>query len=56
MRAAGVDWRINVYGRAQHSFTHPLADGAGIAGISYDAVADARSWGAMIDTFDEVFA
>jgi dienelactone hydrolase len=55
MRAAGVDWRINVYGAAEHSFTHPFADGAGIPGIKYDAAADARSWRAMLDTFDEVF-
>jgi dienelactone hydrolase len=29
MRAAGVDWRMNLYGGAQHSFTHPRAHAAG---------------------------
>jgi len=56
MRAAGVDWRMNLYGGVQHSFTHPLADSAGIPGIKYDAVTDARSWRAMLDLLDEVFA
>jgi dienelactone hydrolase len=53
MRPAGVDWRMNLYGGVEHSFTHQLADSAGIPGIKYDALADARSWRAMLDLFDE---
>lgn len=56
MRAASVDWRMNLYGGAQHSFTDPAADGLAIPGLSYNAVADERSWRAMLDLFDEVFA
>ena len=28
MRAGGVDWRMNLYGGAVHSFTNPAADGS----------------------------
>jgi dienelactone hydrolase len=53
MRTAGVDWRMNLYGGVEHSFTDQLADSTGIPGIKYDALADARSWRAMLDLFDE---
>jgi dienelactone hydrolase len=56
MRAAGVDWRMNLYGGAQHSFTNPRAPLAGLPGLAYDQVTDERSWRAMLDLFDEVFA
>ncbi|MHB8577451.1 MAG: dienelactone hydrolase family protein [Dehalococcoidia bacterium] len=56
MRAGGVDWRMNLYGGVQHSFTHPHADRAAIPGIKYDEQADRRSWRAMRDLFDETFA
>ncbi len=55
MRAAGVDWRINLYGGTQHSFTHPDAARAGLPGLEYHPRSDARSWRAMLDLFDEVF-
>jgi dienelactone hydrolase len=55
MRAAGVDWRMNLYGGAQHSFTHPLADRTGLSGLKYDRRATERSWRAMLDLFNEVF-
>ena len=54
MRAGNVDWRMNLYGGALHSFTNPSADGSTPA-IKYDALADARSWRAMLDLFTEVF-
>jgi len=53
MRAAGVDWRMNLYGGAQHSFTHPRADLAPIPGLEYDQLTDERSWRAMRDLLDE---
>jgi dienelactone hydrolase len=56
MRAAGVDWRMNVYGGAQHSFTHPRAELATLEGLAYDQRTDERSWRAMLDLLDEVFA
>jgi dienelactone hydrolase len=54
MRSGGVDWRMIVYGGAVHSFTNPTADGSNPA-IKYEANADARSWKAMRDLFDEKF-
>jgi dienelactone hydrolase len=55
MRDAGVDWRLDLYGGAGHSFTNPAADELGLAGFGYDASTDERSWRAMIDLFDERF-
>jgi dienelactone hydrolase len=55
MRAAGVDWQLNSYGGAVHSFTNPDADKHGIKGIAYNERADKRSWIAMQDFFHEVF-
>ena len=54
MRAAGVDWRMHLYGGAVHSFTSPGADGSNAA-IRYDRRADELSWKAMTDLFTEVF-
>jgi dienelactone hydrolase len=55
MRAAGVDWRMNLYGGAQHSFTHPYVDRIEVPGLRYDRVSAQRAWRAMLDLFDEVF-
>jgi dienelactone hydrolase len=55
MRAAGVDWRMNLYGGAKHSFTNPHIDALGIEALAYDQRADERSWRGMLDLFDEVF-
>jgi dienelactone hydrolase len=54
MRAAGVDWRMNLYGGAVHSFTNPSAQ-ADFPGVAYHQPTDARSWRAMLDFFDEQF-
>jgi dienelactone hydrolase len=56
MRAAGVDWQLNVYGGAKHSFTNLGADQWGVPEVGYHEAADTRSWRAMTDLFDEVFA
>lgn len=53
MRAAGVDWRMNLYGGAVHSFTNPGADPSAFAGVAYHRPTDERSWRAMLDLFDE---
>jgi dienelactone hydrolase len=55
MREAQVDWRMNLYGGAVHSFTNPNADPASIPGVAYNQLADERSWRAMLDFFDEQF-
>ena len=56
MTAAGADWQTAVYGGAEHGFTNPHAGRAGLPGLKYDAAADRRSWAAMGELFDEVFA
>ena len=55
MTRAGADWRINLYGGAQHGFTDASVDPAVSPGSAYHPLADARSWRAMRDLFDEVF-
>ena len=47
---------MNLYGGVQHSFTNPLAIGVELPGVAYDERADSRSWRAMRDLLDEVFA
>ena len=53
MRAAQVDWWMNLYGGAEHSFTHPWAERVDIPGVRYDRLTDERSWRAMLDLFAE---
>jgi dienelactone hydrolase len=55
MRAGGVDWELNVYGGAVHSFTNPRASSIDLPGIAYHEPTDRRSWQAMVDLFGEVF-
>ena len=55
MRTAGVDWRMNIYGGAVHSFTNPNAAVSGFPGVAYHQPTDERSWRAMLDFFDERF-
>jgi dienelactone hydrolase len=55
MRGGGVDWRMHLYGGAEHSFTRPGSELDGQAGISYHQVSDERSWRAMLDLFRETF-
>jgi dienelactone hydrolase len=53
MTGGGVDWRMNLYGGAGHSFTNPDVGALGRAGFAYDERTDRRSWTAMMDMFDE---
>lgn len=55
MRQNHVDWQMNIYGNAVHSFTNPEADKHGIPGIKYNALADRRSWEAMRIFFHDLF-
>jgi dienelactone hydrolase len=55
MRQNKVDWQMNVYGNAVHSFSNPGADKHGIPGIAYNAEADHRSWAAMQVFFNDAF-
>ena len=53
MNAGGVDWRMNLYGGAGHSFTNPGVAALGRAGFEYHEPTDRRSWQAMLAHFDE---
>ena len=55
MTAGGVDWRLNLYGGAGHSFTNPQVNALGRPGFKYHEPSDRRSWAAMLDLFGEVF-
>lgn len=52
---AGADWQVHSYGHTMHAFTNPVANDPGF-GTVYQADADRRSWQAMIDFFNEIFA
>ncbi|HEY5105252.1 MAG TPA: dienelactone hydrolase family protein [Caulobacteraceae bacterium] len=53
MNAGGVDWRMNLYGGAGHSFTNPGVGALGRPGFEYHEPTDRRSWQAMLAHFDE---
>jgi dienelactone hydrolase len=53
MRAAGVDWQLNVYGGAKHRFTDPHAGAAGNPALEYNPAAAERAWRAMLDHLRE---
>jgi len=44
MEAAGADWRLTMYGGAQHGFTHTHARPGDVPGVAYDEAADQRSF------------
>ena len=56
MRTGGVDWQMVYYGGAVHAFTQKAAGNDPSKGAAYNAQADRRSWQAMRDFFDEIFA
>lgn len=56
MRQAGVDWQLIVYSGAVHGFTNPANGTDNSKGAAYNALADARSWVAMQQFFNELFA
>src|SRR5208283_4949098 len=47
MRKAHVDWQMNIYGGAVHSFTNPASGNNPSTGAAYNERADRRSWEAM---------
>jgi dienelactone hydrolase len=46
MNNADADWQLNVYGRAEHGFTHTHAAPGAVPGVAYDKPADERSFAA----------
>ncbi len=55
LEQAKVDYAMVYFGGAKHSFTVKGIDERGVAGLSYNAEADRRSWRAMQELFKEVF-
>lgn len=55
MTDAKVDWQVQVYGNTMHAFTNPVANDPGF-GTVYNANAEKRSWIAMKNFFEEIFA
>lgn len=54
MKAADIDWQVNSYGNAVHSFTDPYANVPGRN--EYNPLVAKRAFQAMNDLLDEVFA
>jgi dienelactone hydrolase len=56
LRNGGVNWELDIYSRARHSFTRPDAAARSTPDRSgYDPQADRRSWRAMLDFLGEIF-
>lgn len=67
LEAAGIDWRVNIYGGAKHAFwarpTNPdgsPADGtnhneATVPGVGYHPENTVRAWESVVDLFRETF-
>lgn len=56
MREADVNWQMNIYGNAVHSFTNPASGDDPSQGAAYNAQADRRSWQALLMFFEEIFS
>jgi dienelactone hydrolase len=57
MNKAGADWQVISYAKTKHSFTNPDAASAGMPqALEYNKQTDERSWKAMVNFFDEIFA
>jgi dienelactone hydrolase len=61
LQNAGVDWRVNIYGGAQHAFwADPNESGgsptdATVPGVAHHALHSARAWQAVLDLLAEAF-
>ncbi|WP_410646821.1 dienelactone hydrolase family protein [Amycolatopsis sp. cmx-4-54] len=53
MQDAGVDWRLVVYGGAQHAFHHPTVDHTVLPGVAYHARHAERAWHDVVDLLAE---
>lgn len=55
LTSAKVDWQMDIYSNAVHSFTQPMAGTDNSRGAAYNEKADKRSWASMKSFFAEVF-
>ncbi|NEA18560.1 dienelactone hydrolase family protein [Streptomyces halstedii] len=53
MRAAGVDWRLVVYGGALHAFHHPPVDQTVLPGVGHHPRHARRAWRDVVALLDE---
>lgn len=56
LQRAGLDWRVNVYGGAEHAFWAPQAASpelVTVPGVGYHPAHATRAWQAVVDHFDE---
>lgn len=53
MRAAGVDWRLTVYGGALHAFHHPPVDHPTVPGFGHHPRHARRAWRDVVDLLAE---
>lgn len=53
---AGADWQLHGYGHAGHAFTDASVKPGARPGFGHDEAADRRSWQAMRDFLEELFA
>jgi dienelactone hydrolase len=68
LQDAGIDWRVNIYGGAQHAFwAAPLQSGDGsdpaapallatVPGVGHHPLHATRAWRAVLDLLDETMA
>ena len=56
MRAAKLDWRLEIYGGAVHGFANPNAGKLGNPAVQYHEPSHRRSWRSMLDLFGETIA
>lgn len=54
LTASGADWQLHAYGHAGHAFTDASRTAPG--NIAWEPRADRRSWRAMVNFFEELFA
>ncbi len=55
LNEAKVNWQMDIYSGAVHSFTQPMAGNDNSRGAAYNEQADHRSWSAMQLFFQELF-
>ncbi|MEV8455389.1 dienelactone hydrolase family protein [Streptomyces sp. NPDC052095] len=53
MQAAGVDWRLTVYGGALHAFHHPSVDHVVRPGVGHHPAHARRAWRDVVDLLAE---
>lgn len=56
MTDAKVDWQLVAYGETVHSFTNPESGNDPSKGAAYNPSSDKRSFAAMLQFFNEIFA